>query len=213
MKFRPSRRQLYACLPDRVVQVHGARAAGARYLSFDDGPHPEHTPRLLDLLARHAAKASFFLVGRNVERHPEIVARIVREGHLLGNHSFTHERFGQLPLAAQLDEFARTDAALAGFDGRPRHRLRPPQGSLPLPLLLALARRGRSIAYWSYDSLDYQSPAPEALIDRLRRAPPAAGDIVLMHDDSALAADALTVLLPEWRAAGHSFQALPEERA
>lgn len=212
MRSKPSKRWLLGLLPRRIVQTRGPTADGARYLSFDDGPHPVHTPRLLDLLAAHGAHASFFLVGKRAEQYPAIVRRIVAEGHLVGNHSWSHERFGRLPLAEQLAELDRTDTLLADFDGHARHRIRTPQGSLPPSLLLSLARRGRSVAYWSYDSLDYRVPPLAELVARLREAPPAAGDVVLMHDDNALAGEALAALLPEWLAAGQRFRALPAER-
>lgn len=209
MRPKISKRSLLGLLPRRIVQTHGA--ADACYLSFDDGPHPTHTPRLLDLLAAHGAKASFFLVGKHAERHPEIVRRLVADGHLIGNHSWNHDHFGGLPLAEQLAELARADAFLASFDGQARHRIRTPQGWLSLPLLFKLAQRRRSVAYWSYDSLDYQRPPLAQLVARLREQPPAPGDIVLMHDDHALAGDALAELLPEWLAAGQRFHALPAE--
>jgi peptidoglycan/xylan/chitin deacetylase (PgdA/CDA1 family) len=203
---------LLELLPTRIVQVHGDAAGEVRYLSFDDGPHPKHTLQLLDLLAEHNVRASFFLVGKRVEQYPGVVERIVAAGHLIGNHSWSHEHFGRRPLAEQLRELDRTDAVLAGFDGHLRHRIRPPQGSLPLSLLVSRARRRRSVAYWSYDSRDYRKPSVVELVAGFRHAPPAAGDIVLMHDDSALAHDALAVLLPEWREAGHAFRALPAEQ-
>lgn len=212
MRLRPSKRQLLELLPERVVQVRGDTTAGGCYLTFDDGPHPEHTPLLLDLLAERGAHASFFLVGKRVEQYPEIVKRIVAEGHLIGNHSWSHERFGRRPLAEQLHELDRTDAVLAPFDGMAHHRVRPPQGSLPLSLLISLMRRQRRIAYWSYDSMDYRQPPVAELVAHFRATPPAAGDIVLMHDDNALAHAALATLLPEWQGAGRDFRALPAER-
>lgn len=213
MKLKPTKQQLLALLPERVVQTRGAAAGGARYLSFDDGPHPEHTPRLLDLLAAHGAHASFFVIGRHAEQHPAIVERIVAEGHLLGNHSWSHIHFERLSLHEQLTELERTDALLSRFDGRSRHRIRPPQGTLPLSLLFALARRRRRVAYWSYDSMDYRVPSIPDLVARLRDKAPGAGNIVLMHDDNALAGAALAELLPQWRADGHVFHALPQEQA
>lgn len=212
MRIRPSKRQLLSLLPERIAQTRGAPLDATRYLTFDDGPHPDYTPRLLDLLAESGAKASFFVIGKHAERHPRVVERIVAEGHLLGNHSWNHDHYGHLPLAEQLAELARTDALLASFDGRARHRIRTPQGALPLPLLFSLARRRRSVAYWSYDSLDYRKPPLPELVQRLQRRPPTDGDIVLMHDDNALAGDALAQLLPQWVAAGCRFCALPSER-
>lgn len=213
MNLKPTKQQLLRLLPDAIVQTHGPRDGHARFLSFDDGPHPEHTPRLLDLLAAHGAQASFFVVGQRAENHPSIVERIVAEGHLLGNHSWSHTRFAQSPLREQVAELERTDALLCAFDRQHRHRVRPPQGSLPLPLLLHLAWHRRSVAYWSYDSLDYRAQPAVDLAARLRAQPPQAGDIVLMHDDNARAGEALAGLLPHWRALGHSFQSLSPERA
>jgi len=189
------------------------RPLGGRglYLTFDDGPHPEVTPALLDLLAEHAAKATFFLLGANAERYPEIARRIVAEGHAIGNHSYSHPRFATIDLDAQRVEIDRTDRILAAFDGSPRHWFRPPSGALPLRMLGDFMRRGRAIAYWSYDSMDYRRQSAEVLARRLREQPPTAGDIVLMHDDDPNTLLALRELVPEWRAAGHALEALPPE--
>jgi peptidoglycan/xylan/chitin deacetylase (PgdA/CDA1 family) len=209
MRLRPSRNQLLGLLPERLVLVRGPREPGALYLTFDDGPHPEHTPRLLDLLARHEARASFFLVGQRIERHPALVERIVAEGHALGNHSYSHPLFHRLSLGEQLAEVERTDRLLASLDRSGPYRFRPPRGVVSLSLLLAFARHGRSLAYWSYDSLDYQPRPPDELAARLQRRPPADGDVVLMHDDSGCAAQVLARALPAWRAAGRRMRPLP----
>ncbi len=213
MNFRPRKQHLLNLLPDRWVMTHGPRGLPARYLTFDDGPHPEYTPRLLDILAQHDVRASFFMVGRLAEKHPDLVARIVAEGHMVGNHSWNHQQFARMPLRDQLGEIERTDLLLSHFDHHPRHRVRPPQGHLPLPLMLAFARRRRSIAYWSYDSLDYQHRSSADVAERMRRRPPKARDIVLMHDDSDCAIGVLGLLLPQWRAEGLEFAALPQEPA
>src|SRR3546814_7400306 len=78
--------------------------------------------------------------------------RIVSDGHRIGNHSWSHPLMTRPPLARQIDEIARTDEALAAFDGLERHLFRPPSGALPLNLLLHFARERRTLAYWSYDS-------------------------------------------------------------
>ena len=211
MSWRPRRQQLLQLLPDTFTLTHGPEL-DALYLSFDDGPHPEHTPALLDLLVRHNAHASFFLIGREAERYPALVRRIVEGGHSLGNHSYSHPQFQTLPLAQQLAEIDRTDALLAPFDGLARHRFRPPRGVVPPRLLLHFARHRRSLAYWSYDSLDYQKGSADRVLQRLRDAPPKPGDVVLMHDDSGCAGQVLAQILPEWRRAGLALLALPPER-
>jgi peptidoglycan-N-acetylglucosamine deacetylase len=207
MHPRPKKLQLLRWLPNRWVTTRGDDAR-AVYLTFDDGPHPEHTPALLDVLAEHAARATFFVIGREAQRHPGLLARIVAEGHALGNHSWSHPQFDRLSLEAQLEEIARTDRLLAAFDGRAEHDFRPPRGVLPRPMLRACIRQGRPIAYWSYDTLDYGRPPVASLIESARRHPPRGGDILLMHDDYGLAADLLRALLPEWSARGLHFPIL-----
>lgn len=211
MNKKSTKMQLLGFLPDSLVLTRGARQGPTRYLSFDDGPDPVHTPRLLDLLAKHGIRASFFVIGDKVKKHPELVKRIVAEGHMLGNHSYTHWSFKRMSLRKMLDEIDQTDQLLSAFDDRPRHRMRTPRGDLPLSLLLHFAMRWRSFVFWSYDSLDYQNQTEDALVARLRAHPPQPGDIVLMHDDSAKSTMALDVLLPEWLASGFLFQALPAE--
>jgi len=201
--------QVLELLPNALVLTRGSPHDGTRYLSFDDGPHAEHTPRLLDLLAKHGVKASFFVIGDKAKQNPALVKRIVAEGHLLGNHSYNHHHFKLLPLKKMLSEIDQTDQLLSTFDHRPRHRMRPPQGTLPLLLLLHFVAHRRGFAFWSYDSLDYQNPSDETLVTRLRAHPPEPGDIILMHDDSSKSAAALDILLPEWLASGFRFRALP----
>lgn len=210
MNPRPRKLKLLRWLPNRWVMTRGRHASRALHLTFDDGPHPEHTGALLDVLAEHGARATFFVIGRNAERHPALMRRIVAEGHALGNHSWSHPQFETLDLAAQREEIARTDALLREYDGRARHDFRPPRGVLPRPMLLDCIRTRRRIAYWSYDSLDYARPPAERLVDTARRHPLQAGDIVLMHDDDGVAADMLRTMLPVWRDAGFAFEPLPE---
>ena len=208
MTPRPRRLHLLRWLPGAWVTTAGPGGRKALYLSFDDGPHPEHTLPLLDLLARHGVQATFFLVGNQVERHPALVEHIVAAGHTLGNHSYDHPRFERLSLHQQLEQIDRTDALLERFDGRARHPFRPPRGVLPLPLLAHFVRHRRPIAYWSYDSLDYgHHPAPW-LIEVARRHPPRGRDIILMHDDSTTSRQMLATLIPEWMAEGFTFAAM-----
>ncbi|MEO5625610.1 MAG: polysaccharide deacetylase family protein [Dokdonella sp.] len=211
MSPRPKKLLVLRWLPRRLMLTERPYGGSGLYLTFDDGPHPDVTPALLDLFAEHAVHATFFLLGKNAERYPQIVQRIVAEGHAIGNHSYSHPRMNQIDLAAQRAEIDRTDRILATFNGTTRHWFRPPSGALPLNMLFDFARRRRDIAYWSYDSMDYQRNGAAVLCDRLRAHPPRSGDIVLMHDDDADTLAALRELLPEWRAAGHAMEALPAE--
>jgi peptidoglycan/xylan/chitin deacetylase (PgdA/CDA1 family) len=208
MIYRPKKMSLLRWLPKSVVLTKEPGRDKKLYLTFDDGPNPLHTPVLLDLLRAHDAHASFFLIGREAEKYPQLVERIVAEGHSLGNHSYSHPVFSGLPLSRQLAEIDRTDQLLASFDDIKRHRFRPPRGAFSFALMLHSAWHRRNLSYWSYDSLDYQRQPPADLIKLLRARPPQAGDVMLMHDDSDCSAHILATLLPEWRASGFTFSAL-----
>jgi peptidoglycan/xylan/chitin deacetylase (PgdA/CDA1 family) len=209
MKLRPKKQQVLQLLPRWLVLVRGSSGDQQRYLTFDDGPDPAYTPALLDLLARYRVHATFFLVGEKVERFPELVDRIVADGHTLGNHSYSHWSFAHMTQHKRIVEVERCDRVLSVHDQRSHHLMRPPRGHIAPSLLLWFARRRRQLVHWSYDSMDYQAGDPGRLLDRLRTQPPAPGDIVLMHDDSDLATRVLATVLPEWLAAGHRFAPLP----
>ncbi len=201
--------QLLQWFPDAVVSTRASGAEQALYLTFDDGPNPSHTPALLELLGRHGVKATFFLIGREAERYPQLVERIVEEGHVLGNHSYSHPMFDALTLTEQWIEVERTDQVLSNFDGRTHHGFRPPRGVFSLLLTLRFAFSRRKLSYWSYDTLDYQGREPDELAARLRASPPRAGDVMLMHDDSDCSLRMLEQLIPEWKQHGFTFRSLP----
>jgi peptidoglycan/xylan/chitin deacetylase (PgdA/CDA1 family) len=140
------------------------------------------------------------------------VRRIVEEGHELGNHSWSHPVMSNMPIEAQMEEIGRTDARLEAFDRKARHPFRPPYGKLPRALLLRFARTGRTIAFWSYDSNDYQRLPAASLLEKVRADPPRTGDVVLMHDDNADTVALLAALLPDWRAQGYAVRAMPGGR-
>lgn len=214
MNLKLKKKHLFGLLPDSMVLTRGPQRGSALYLTLDDGPHPEHTPRVLDLLAAHQAKATFFLVGKLAEQHSGLVERIVAEGHAIGNHSWSHPvGFERMPLYQQLQEIDCTDDFLQQFDGRKQHRFRPPRGSISLQLMMHFIRHRRCITYWSYDSQDYRGGVSGEVVGRLRDKPPRGGEVVLMHDDDACVGDVLELLLPEWSATGRDLLALPEDHA
>lgn len=172
-------------------------------LTFDDGPNPEHTPKVLDLLAQYDARATFFLVGEQVERHPDLVRRIAAEGHAIGNHTYSHVRCRELELSALSAEIERTDLALVAALGSGERALplfRPPFGELRVTQAAHLARTGRTLAYWNQDTRDYRD-ASAAEIAALGPTL-TAGDIVLLHDRFPATVEALPALLQALQAKG-----------
>ena len=186
-------------------------------LTFDDGPNPPVTPRLLDLLERHSVRATFFVVGKFVRACPDIVREISARGHVLGNHTETHPNLFFQSGAGIRDELARCQDAIAGaVQGQPPRWMRPPFGYRN-PWVNAESRRaGMQVVMWSKLCRDWKPQAPQRLIEKLARVSRTdrpRGDIVLLHDGDhrALGADRAHVLaalehwLPRWRDAGMDF--------
>ena len=190
-----------------LILTHGPKRGSALYLTFDGGPHPVHTPHLLDVLQRHGAKATFYLVGHHAQAHPDVVRRLLAEGHAIGNHSMDHPKMRTLGLRQQWREIDRCDAVLAAFDGRRRHPFRPPNGRVTASMVAASVLHLQKLALWSFDSLDYKLAAPQ-VVERLQARPMTDGDVILFHDDAEHAARALELLLPRWAGAGFRFPVL-----
>jgi len=147
-------------------------------LTFDDGPDPEETPRVLDMLAAYGAHATFFMVGRRAEAHPEVVARAASTDHAIANHSWDHASFIRLDRPARQAQLRRAAAAL-GPHGVPLFR--PPFGEQNLASLRDARRAGFQVVAWDVVSEDWRDYPADHLVERtmrrLRR-----GSIVVFHD-------------------------------
>jgi peptidoglycan-N-acetylglucosamine deacetylase len=198
---------LISVLSFRRVRLRMPSHDGAVYLTFDDGPHPDNTPVLLDMLAALQIKATFFLIGEQAKAQPELVRRLVQDRHVLGNHSMTHPRMRGLARDAQLSQIDAADEILAQFDGRRRHMFRPPRGHATAATISRAVLHDQPLVLWSFDSLDHKLGV-DALVERLERHVPKGGDILLFHDDMQATIAALRTVLPRWRAAGVRFATL-----
>ncbi|MGH8216962.1 MAG: polysaccharide deacetylase family protein [Steroidobacteraceae bacterium] len=160
----------------------GAAARGSIAVTIDDGPDPQVTPRVLERLAEHGARATFFCIGERVERFPELAHEIARRGHAVENHSQRHLRgFPLLPSRSIVAEIAEAQATIARVCGSPPGFFRAPAG-LRSPLLEPqLVRLGLKLASWTRRGFDSVSRSPEAVLARLTRGL-SAGDILLLHD-------------------------------
>jgi len=201
------RRALAQVLPSARFMVRGPTAGQAVALTFDDGPHPGHTPRLLDALAAADIPATFFVIGREAERYPALVERIVHEGHAIGHHSWTHGEPAVTSAATLLAEVARCRALLAGLLGREVNRFRPPKGALTAAKLAGLWRAGQQVVLWSADPRDYALADAAPLRAWATDTAPRGGEIVLLHDNHPHAAAALPAMAA-WRASGCRFVTL-----
>lgn len=151
------------------------------YLTFDDGPNPTATHQILDLLARYDAKATFFVLGSAVDTHPDLTARIVAEGHGIGNHTYGHEA---LPLETPervLETLAATQGAIQRATGRGTSCMRPPYGSLDQRTYDLVRNAGYSVAMWEVDSDDWKLGDGYQIAANVLGATDL-GDRVLLHD-------------------------------
>ncbi|SDL66668.1 Peptidoglycan/xylan/chitin deacetylase, PgdA/CDA1 family [Halarsenatibacter silvermanii] len=151
-------------------------------LSFDDGPSPQHTPEILDILAEYSVPATFFLLGQEAAEHTWLVERIAREGHELGNHSYTHRNFTGLEWSAVEEEIRRTGQLIDDITGEYPRLVRPPYGGVTIGQLQRFEQSDYKLVNWSVDAGDYEEEnQPEILLARIQlQMHP--GAIILLHD-------------------------------
>jgi peptidoglycan/xylan/chitin deacetylase (PgdA/CDA1 family) len=151
-------------------------------LTFDDGPNATLTPKLLDLLAARHLKATFFVIGQNAADHPDILRRAVREGHEIGNHSWSHPNLGKMSDEAVRRELQKTDEAIVAAIGKKPTLMRPPYGSITANQKKWIHDEfGYRIIIWDVDPLDWKRPGPSVVTARILKETKA-GSIVLAHD-------------------------------
>lgn len=149
-------------------------------LTFDDAPDDEFTPRVLDVLKKERVKATFFVVGNRVETHPEIMKRIVREGHEIGNHSYNHANLPKLRDKEFRDQVIRTDKIIQKYTGDIPKIIRPPYGNINEEQIKWLASQGKKVINWNVDSLDWKGLSAEQVSTNvLSHVEP--GAIILQH--------------------------------
>lgn len=170
-----------SCMWGPVIS-RGSTASKAVALTFDDGPTPGRTDRVLDILAEHRVPAAFFVVGGNVVAYPELLRRMDDEGHVIGNHSFAHSNFGFVRWQRYWRrEIERTDAAICAVIGRRPALFRPPLGVKTCFMHAVVRRNGQSLVTWTCRARDGVPTTSDRIVERLT-ANTQAGDILLLHD-------------------------------
>jgi peptidoglycan/xylan/chitin deacetylase (PgdA/CDA1 family) len=200
-------------VPSPAVPAFGATPCRAGYvaLTFDDGPSSSHTPRVLDVLAGRQVPATFFVIGSNVDAHPQLVARMTGERHEVANHTYAHERLTGLDDAAIRRTVDRTDRAIRAA-GTPAVRLvRPPGGATSPRVQSVLEDAGYGHTTWTIDPQDWRTGTTSATITSrvLANLRPAA--VILLHDCSANAPQTIAALpgmITEIRDRGYCFAPL-----
>jgi len=174
------------------------RKSGYTCLTFDDGPCPIATPQILDLLQKNGVKATFFLLGEKVEKYPDLVDRIMADGHEVGEHSYSHSHPWKCSPLRSITDLTRGGQTLKRYTAQGTTCFRPPYGKLNLFTLIYLWITKRQVAFWDIDPKDYREHCgrmvAQKIGDRFRT-----GSVVLLHDGrnggAALATIAATQLL------------------
>jgi peptidoglycan/xylan/chitin deacetylase (PgdA/CDA1 family) len=184
-------------------------------LTFDDAPDANFTPKVLDALKKAGVKATFFVVGNRVEAHPDIVKRIVKEGHVLGNHSYNHANLPKLTDNQFREQITKTDRLISKYTGNTPHLVRPPYGNINEDQIRWLRSGHKKIVYWDVDSLDWKGLSAEQVATNvLAHVHP--GSIILQHSAGGTGEDligtvnALPKIINKLRGDGVKLVTIPE---
>lgn len=201
------------------VRFQGATISEARLapkdkviaLTFDDGPWPNSTAQVLDILRRNNIKATFFVIGQNLKNFPNLGKRIVNEGHVIANHTW-HHWYHFMNQQAAAYEIDHTSDLIFQTTGVKTNLFRPPGGIMHNGVAAYARNKKYAIIMWSADSVDYRRPSPSVLLNRvLKESRP--GGIVLMHDgggNRSHTVAALPQIISKLRQQGYRFVTIPE---
>ena len=181
-------------------------------ITFDDGPHPILTPKILEILAQYHVPATFFMVGQNVLNYPEAARAVIDAGHEVGNHTFTHPHIASLNEQAIFEEIGRCEDALEELCEYRPHILRTPQGALTPSLERCLLEDDYILVLWSLDTRDWDNKSTDAIVRSVLDGVKS-GDIVLMHDYigyNSKTPGALERIIPELLSRGYEFVTVSE---
>ncbi len=190
----------------RKGKRHGKMVA----LTFDDGPHPSYTPKLLKILKDNDVKATFFVLGSRIAEYPKIAVQIHKEGHLIGNHSYSHPFYKKISHEKVDKEVLKTNDIIKKTTGIKNIKYhRPPYGSLPKYYITKAEDEEFYIVMWSVDSKDYQGHSADYTLDKVLKHV-RGGDVMLFHDIHATTLQVIEELIPILKKAGYKFVLLDE---
>ena len=156
-------------------------------LTFDEGPYPPYTGQLLDVLKEKRIPATFFVIGQNAAKHPELVRRIAAEGHQLGNHTYNHVDLLKADRQGVISEIDKTNQVIAGIAGYAPHVMRPPHGFRDAVVMDIMAEYKLKVVEWSVSSRDWVNPGAEVIAERTL-GKVKNGSVILLHDGDGIAA-------------------------
>jgi peptidoglycan/xylan/chitin deacetylase (PgdA/CDA1 family) len=184
--------------------MHGPRGVKEIALTFDDGPHPAYTPRILEILRENHINATFFVVGEMASKSPMLVKEEVAEGNSVGNHTYHHVNLNKVPEEAIAVEIKACGGVLQAITGKTPHLFRPPGGDYNVKVAEVSEALGYTMVLWTSDPGDYASPGVTKIEDRLATTIHPGG-IILLHDGIEQTIDLLPHLIKTLKAEGYKF--------
>ncbi len=221
--FMNARREVYRGARELLAQDLDELDKGLKYrkiirgstkqkqiaLTFDDGPHPTFTPRILAILRKYNVKATFFVVGTQVEKYPDLVRAEVNEGHSVGNHTYHHVSLPKIPQEYIADEIKACGDVIRVATGKAPRLFRPPGGEYNLETAEAASVLGYTMVLWTDDPGDYASPGASVILSRtLKKA--GNGGIILIHDGIEQTITILPQLIETLQKQGYRFVTVDE---
>lgn len=174
-------------------------------LTFDDGPHPRLTPRLLEILETEKVPATFFMLGNMIEKYPEVARAVATRGHEVANHAFTHDRLTRLDKETIRDEVVSTQALLEEVTGTRPRLFRAPYGAVNSAVRNELLDQDLELVGWAVDPRDWERGKTSEAIVAFILKHASGGDIILLHDIHTRSIDAVTEVIQGLKARGFEF--------
>ena len=181
-------------------------------LTFDDGPHPRYTPQILDILDKYGIKATFFAIGINADRYPDTMEMVIKRGHEIGNHTYTHPHVDRIDSLTLHGEIEKCESALFNHTDYKTKLFRPPEGMIDGYVKSVIKQLDYKVILWDIDTMDWAHTPPDVIADNVIKSV-SSGDIILMHDYISYYSptpEALEQFIPVLLEKGYKFVVISE---
>ncbi len=181
-------------------------------LTFDDGPHPRYTGQILDVLEEYDIKATFFVVGVNAKNYPDSLIDVIKKGHEIGNHTYSHPHVSGLNTYTLTDEVEKCESTIYGLTDYKTKLFRPPEGMIDADVRTVLRSLDYKVIMWDIDTRDWAHEPPEKIAENVI-SNIASGDIILMHDyigHNSPTVEAIKIFIPALLEKGYKFVVVSE---